>query len=320
MANLANGTRIGDYVIESLLSDKGGMSEIYLAALYGQPTYKVALKFPRKVETNQNAYQDLLRDEANFLAKLRHPGIVRVFPLTQAGGKTTYLARAAALPQQPWYFAMEYVPGSDLAKYVKQIAKFPLPWITELFYQIAVTIQFMHTKDQGYGHCDIKPENILMREVPDPHRPPQPVFVDFGTVKPFDAPITQPALSLKYSSPEVVQAHIRKDIPPEQFPLQPEKIDIWALGVLLFELITGQELFNQRKDDEITTSILRGKLKRIRDLRPEINPSFDILLNEMLKQDPDERPDIDDVIEVLEERISNVRPPRIPMANTHSKH
>ena len=301
---------IGNYQIDKTLS-KSGMSFVHLAHLPNQPNYKVALKIHIESEGPRNTYQDLLRHEAEHLARFRHPNIVRIYPINLPSGKVLYCARAVELPDNPWYFVMEYIPGSDVGKYVKNFTKFPVPWIIELFYQMLITVQFVHRL--GYGHCDLKPENILLREPPDPFRIPQPILTDFGTAHRVDLKIVEPTRSLRYSPPEVIMAYTRKDISAENFPLYPAKIDLWSLGAILFELLTGQHLFNQSRETEITTSILKGELKKVQEIRPEVHSSLDKVLSVMLRVHPEERPELDEIIEALEERINSVRPPRIPV-------
>jgi serine/threonine protein kinase len=302
---------IGNYIIDKTLSESG-MSSVHLAHLPNQPKYKVALKIHLGSESPRNEYQDLLRVEAEHLTRFRHPNIVRIYPMHLPTGKVLYCARAIELPDNPWYLVMEYITGSDLGKYIKNFAKYPIPWIIELFYQLLITVQFIHR--MGYGHCDLKPENILLREPPDPFRIPQPVLTDFGTTHRLDDKIIQPTRSLRYSPPEVIIAYTRKDMKATDFPLYPAKIDLWSLGAILFELLTGQHLFNQERETDITSSILRGEINKVQTLRPEVHESLDKVLSVMLKIHPEDRPEVDEIIEAIEERISSVRPPRIPVA------
>ncbi len=304
-------TAIGDYVIEKTLS-VSGMSSVHLGYLPELPAYKVAIKLHQESEGQANTFQDYLRKEADYLSRFRHPNVIRIFPIFTSTGKSAYCARAINLPDRPWYFAMEYLPAGDLTRHIKKVSSFPIPWLVEFFYQMLVTVQYLHRL--GYGHCDLKPDNILLRETPDARRVPIPILTDFGTVHPLAARMEEPTRSMRYSPPEVILAHARKDINPADLPLIPAKIDVWSLGAIFFELLTGRALFNQRNEREITTSILQGEIEKIRKLRPDTSSSLDIALEVMLKKKPEDRPDIDDLITAFEERISSVRPPRIPAA------
>jgi serine/threonine protein kinase len=302
-------TVIGDYVIDKTISISG-MSSIHLGYMPDQPAYKVAIKLHQESEGQANAFQDYLRKEADFLNLFRHPSIIRIYPISLPTGKITYCARATNLQDRPWYFAMEYLPQGDLTQHIKKIKGFPIPWLIEFFYQLLITVQYMHRL--GYGHCDLKPDNVLLREDPDVRRIPQPILTDFGTVHPLNSRMNSPTRSMRYSPPEIILAHTRGDIPPSELNLQPGKIDIWSLGAILFELLTGRALFNQRNEKEITTSILEGEIDKIHKLRPDASTYLDVALDVMLRKNPDERPDIDDLVSAFEERISSVRPPRIP--------
>jgi serine/threonine protein kinase len=304
-------TAIGDFRIEKTIS-RSGMSSVHLGFNPDQPAYKLAIKLHQETPGEANVFQDYLRKEADYLTQFRHPNIMRIYPITSLSGKVTYCARATNLPGQPWYFAMEYLPGGDLTQHIKKIQQFPIPWVIEFFYQLLITVQYLHRL--GYGHCDLKPDNILLREAPDAKHAPQPILTDFGTTHPLGTRMESPARSLRYSPPEIILAHTRRDIRPTELSLIPDKIDVWSLGAILFELITGRALFNQRHDKEITTSILEGEIDKIHQLRPEASAYLDVALVAMLKKTPEERPDVDDLITAFEERISSVRPPRIPVS------
>lgn len=304
---IRSGDVIGPYTIARSLSNDGGMSQVFLAHDSERPQYKAALKV-QKTHKNRAAFQDLLRDEARWLRTLRHPGIVHIYPLRIAN-RVTYTARAVNQKDSPWYYAMEYIPGESLDVYIKNIVKFPLGWIIELFYQVLLVVDYMHRL--GYAHCDLKPQNIMFREAPTPDRVPAPILVDFGSATPTRRGIVQLAASLRYAPREVVLAMERKDIPPSTLIPLPKKIDIWALGAILFEMVTGRALINHHRKKDITTSILRGELDDMRSQRGEVHVSLDKMLLQMLRPIPAERPDTKDLLRAIEERIFTVRPPRV---------
>lgn len=303
-----SGEQIDAYTIEKPLSKSGGMSQVFLAHHREKADKQVAIKVQLTEDENSQTYQELLRQEAETLSRLRHPGIVHVFPLRVAN-RTAYSARAHEHKGQPWYFAMEYIRGNNLHDYTGQIAKMPLEWVMELFYQLLTTIQFMHLS--GFAHCDLKPNNILLRSAPSVNEVPRPVLVDFGSATEIKKGIGQLTASLHYSPPEVILAMERKDIPQSNLLLLPEKIDIWALGAILFEIVTGRPLINKKKKDDITTSIIKGELDTIHSIRPDVHHSLDRFLGVILRKDPAERPDVRDLIKAIEEKISVSRPPRV---------
>lgn len=308
---IQKGETIGPFRILEPLSNDGGMSNVYLACEIERPKHYAALKVQLTEDDHSAVYQDLIRQETQYLQALRHPGIVRIFPL-RIDNKVAYVARASEQKDQPWYYAMEYIPGDSLEAHTRTIKKYPVEWALELFYQILTTVHYMHK--QGYAHCDLKPQNILFRYTPNPNHVPTPILVDFGSATHIKEGIRQLAASVRYSPPEVITALDRGDIPVNELKLQADKIDIWALGAVLFEIITGRPLINRHHRKEITTTILRGELDTMSELRPEVHNSLDKLLEVMLRRVPSERPDTDTLIEAIETRISSIRPPRISMA------
>lgn len=302
------GDEIDSYVIERPLSENGGMSQVFLARHKTKEHIQVAVKVQLTNSEHGRTYQELLRSEAHYLSFLRHPGIVHIYPLT-VGNRVSFTARAHQYQGQPWYFAMEHVPGNSLAAHIKEIARFPLEWTVELFYQLLLIVHYLH--QTGHAHCDLKPANILLREPPDPRRVPRPVLVDFGSTAEISKGISHLTGSLLYSPPEVILVMERKDILTNDLQLLPDKIDIWALGAILFEIVTGRPLINKKRKDDITTSIIKGELDNIRSLRPEVHQSLDITLENMLKRKATNRPTVGVIIKAIEEKIASVRPPRV---------
>jgi serine/threonine protein kinase len=303
------GAVIGPYTLRKSLSEEGGMSQVFLASDTERPDRYAVIKVQLADEHKGAAFQDLLRQEAQLLRRVRHPGVIRIYPL-RIDNRVSYVARAYDYANQPWYFAMEYVSsGKTLDKYLKRIKKFPVEWGVELFYQLLVTIEYLH--QQGYAHCDLKPQNVILRRAPDVNEVPEPVLIDFGSAAIIRQGIKQLSASIRYSPPEVVMALERSDINASHLITDPAKIDVWALGAILFEIVTGRPLIQWQSRSEITTTIMRERLDTIRTVRPDVHPSLDKLLSVMLRRNPSERPEIGELIRAVEERISSVRPPRI---------
>jgi serine/threonine protein kinase len=221
-----------------------------------------------------------------------------------------YAARASQLPGAPWYYLMEYLPDGPLADRIGALhQKISTDWCVELFYQLLTTIYYMHKV--GYAHGDLKPENLFMRLTPNHKEVPVPVVIDFGSASSLRRGITRLAVSPRYAPPEALTALARDDIALQDLRLRADKIDVWSLGAIFFELLTGSPLINTTDITKITTTLTRGQLARIRDLRPELHESLDKLLARMLARQPSQRPNVKEVIQALEERINSVRPPRV---------
>lgn len=303
--SIKKGDQLGNFTIEKPLSQTSGMSTVYLAHVTDRPQYKAAIKVNLTDQDHSHTYQDLVRRETVFLTQMRHPNIVRIFPL-ELNGIVAYIARAPNHPHSPWYYAMEYLPHGSLENQIKTVSKYPLLWQIELFYQLVIAVHYMHQK--GYAHCDLKPQNILFRYPLNAKEIPIPVLIDFGSIAQNNQ-IEQLTASVRYSAPEVLMHLQRKEIPLRS--LIAEKIDVWALGAILFEILTGRPLYNQEHKSEITTTILRGEIQSVKSYRPEVSDHVDTLLTLILQPNPTKRLKTANVIEAIEELIPTVRPPRL---------
>lgn len=323
------GKQISDFIVTRCIAESGCAS-IYEAYRNGQSGQKVAIKIAHSdgvfrgirdrraassasLSGNREVFYDLIRREAAYLSQLRHPGIVRIFPLMADNNpnRMVYDAKAHRIPDAPSYFVMEYLPYKPLSYYMKKIQKeCPLEWRMELFYQILIVVDYIH--QQNIAHCDLKPDNIMLRYEPKPTEIPQIVMVDFGTASEAEQLTNEPALSLPYTSPEVVALFYAPDM-VKRDQIYPDLMDVWSLGVIFFELMTGENIIPDREKDhkEIATTILRRTLRPISEIRPDL-PDVEKLSyyqNMMLRKNANERPHVSGLIEALDKYISP--PPRI---------
>ena len=214
----AAGTTIGPYkLLESI--GEGGMGTVYMAEQTQPVRRKVALKI---IKAGMDSKQVIARFEAErqALALMDHPNIAKVL---DAG--TT----AAGRP----YFVMELVKGIPITDYCDQAHLSPRERL-ELFVPVCQAIQHAHQK--GVIHRDVKPSNVLVTLFDDK---PVPKVIDFGVAKATAQPLTERTLftgfgavvgTLEYMSPEQA-AMAGQDVDTRS--------DIYSLGVLLYELLTG---------------------------------------------------------------------------------
>lgn len=295
------------YVIEGPLSSKGGTASVYTANPINKPDLKAAVKF---ANTDGSAVVDedvLLRHEATILSDpgWRHPGILRLFPILHHD-KPQFVLRATSLENEPSYFVMEYIAGGSLGDRMNQVAKFSFEWKVELLYQVAIILGYIHNK--GYGHRDLKPDNILFRQVPTADRVPQPVLIDFALASNCkeSLELIESSYTLEYAGPErVMQA---AGLIPSEFRLKPEPQDVWSFGLLTYELFTGSLPFRGTAKD-IRTSLIGQKFddKFLRD-NPGLPNDIADFIRAVLKSDPDRRPTMQRIVELLELKY---RPPRL---------
>ena len=219
------GTRVGRYRLLQLIGE-GGFGTVYLAEQTDPVRRKVALKI---IKPGMDTGQVVARFEAErqALALMDHPHIARVFD-----GGTTGAGDGAARDFGRPYFVMEYVVGDPITAFA-DTNTLSLRERLELFEQVCSAVQHAHTK--GIIHRDLKPANVLVSMVDGK---PFAKVIDFGIAKATAQPLTDRTLFTEHrvlmGTPEYMS--------PEQTEGSPDidtRTDVYALGVLLYELLTG---------------------------------------------------------------------------------
>ncbi|MBC8115454.1 MAG: protein kinase [Candidatus Saccharimonas sp.] len=206
--------RLGRYFIERLIA-QGGFAKVYLA-MDEELGRHVALKIPRLERFKTPAKLRQFLAEARIASKLRHPGIITIFDVGQFANGTNYIS-------------MEYVPGQSLSD-LMNAERIPVPRAVDLLIKIADAVHYAH--GQGLVHRDLKPGNVLIDDRGEPR------VVDFGL-----------------AVHETAQGQLRGEVAgtppymsPEQFRGEVHRLDgradIWSLGVVLYQLLTGRRPFN----------------------------------------------------------------------------
>jgi serine/threonine protein kinase/Flp pilus assembly protein TadD len=238
------GTRIGYYKLLKLLGE-GGMGMVYLAEQQQLIRRRVALKI---IKLGMDSKKVLARFEAErqALALLDHPNIAQVHDAGTADSGRPY-------------FVMEYVKGTPITEFCDRHT-LTIEQRLRLFQQVCGAIQHAHQK--GIIHRDIKPSNILVTSENDNVIPK---IIDFGVAKALIQPLTERTLITEESqllgTPEYMS--------PEQIESANEDIDtrsdIYSLGVLLYELLTGVLPFDS---DTLRTGGIENIRKVIRETDP----------------------------------------------------
>jgi len=293
---LKKGMEIYPYVITEILPQgRGGMAQVCVASLKSGDE-KVALKISRGSSQNQR-FENALSAEALILLEFNHPNVIKILPSAIESKYDHPMARALNLPGQPWYFAMEYLRGSSLKSIIgsKSMTEHIA---SSIIRSIATGLNHVHSKE--IAHLDLKPENIVFRNPLKRGENLEPVLIDFGIAANVKA-IQTDSGSLAFMPPERIN-QVGKKVAPEYANLivDPIKIDVYGLGVVFYELITGRLPFRGNTRRSLTSAILNHILVPPREIRKNISARIENLLMDMLDEDPQRRPSLVEVMESID--------------------
>lgn len=306
MAQLGPGDSLGPfpYRVVRMLS-RGGSSEIYLARAVvngdDERSYQVVIKLQRTDDEYKEYYYDHLSNEVERLRRLKHPRIVRLFPIQKEGLTNLPYIAQSALEGEPWFSVMEYLGGGSLGTLLKGRSDYNLTFALEVAREMAAALDYMHHR--GQVHMDIKPENILFRNPHPAGYPPEPVLVDFGVARDVGQKELK-GVTWKWTAPELIGAAQGGNRPPEAIPAPHPAMDVYALGLVLYEMITGQFPFKGRTRSGLTTSILNSEPTPPTELNPEISETLAALTLRAIAKDPGSRPSAVELAIGLEEEMA----------------
>jgi eukaryotic-like serine/threonine-protein kinase len=253
---------------------EGGMSYVYRAQDV-QSGASVAVKILLPRLSRDPAAVERLRREATIATKLDHPNVCPILRLGEGDGMI--------------YLVMPYLEGEPLSEHESRRGPFAVAEAVPLLVQMCRGLQ--HAHEMQIIHRDLKPENIML--VPDGTASGtggdpgyRAVVMDFGLAKerragPEVAKLT--ATGIVLGTPEFMS--------PEQIRGRPldGRSDVYALGILAFELFTGQLPFAGKSAQETMIARLRGSPTKLRDLRPELPAKLELVINRCLAIDAAER-------------------------------
>jgi eukaryotic-like serine/threonine-protein kinase len=266
-------TRLGSYEIVRKLA-RGGMAELFLARTLGPEGFAklVVLKKILPSYAENPKFVRLFLDEAKLVAQMEHPHIAQVYDMGKAGND--------------YFFAMEYVHGQDARAVWRRAARLqkpiPIALAVHITRNIAAALHYAHerTRDDGalldIVHRDVSPQNILLSY------DGAVKLVDFGVAKAASSTVKTRTGALKgkisYMSPEQAKgASIDR------------RSDVFSLGIVLWELLTGRRLYKADNDLATLQMIINSKPHPPSHVRPDCPAQLDAIVLRALEADVSQR-------------------------------
>jgi serine/threonine protein kinase len=249
---------------------EGGMGAIYEALLYGSEGFEktVTIKTIREKFTGDRDFVEMFIGEAKLVADLVHQNIVQIYKLGKIG--STY------------YIAMEYVNGINLQEFMNRHAelgqKMPVELCAFIISRVCRGLEYAHSKRDKHGaplsvvHRDISPKNLMISAE--------------GEVKITDFGIAKARNLMKDQEGQVLMGKAQY-MSPEQAQYMPTdaRSDVFSLGVVMYELLTGEQIFGANEDTtQILENVVVKDIRRPREVNPEIPEALEKIMLKALER------------------------------------
>ncbi|HEY6876707.1 MAG TPA: serine/threonine-protein kinase [Polyangiales bacterium] len=260
--------RLGRYELISYLGS-GGMSDVYVA-LHTGLRKRVALKLLRPALRNDRDATERFLREGECAARVRHPNVVDVSDLGIDHG----------VP----YLVMELLEGETLAQRLSREGRLDTETAIDIILPVLDAVSAVHAA--GVLHRDVKPANIMLVRGLDGRVTPK--LVDFGIARLIerasdDANVRGPLGTPHYMAPEQARGEIVD-----------ERADQYAVGSVLFEMLTGREPYVGHTVEQVLAEVARGRFPRLSSLRPDLTGPLEDALARATQRFPSQRfPSID---------------------------
>jgi serine/threonine protein kinase len=263
------GQQIDHYRIERLLGE-GGMGSVFLAKDLNLQR-NVALKVMHAQFAQQEQFQRRFIQEARAAGALKHDNIVQIYDCDIKDGHL--------------FIAMENITGGSLRDYIHRETQggfIDVDIIVEMMRQLADALHYAH--QQKMIHRDIKPDNVLLKEIEGaaPTKRLRPILTDFGLAKLMQGGMMDTALGETMGTPEYMS--------PEQCNNGriDERSDIYAMGIMLFEMMTGRVPFPFRNMHDAIRDHTQTPVPDIQKLR-SVDGEIQTIIEKCLEKDPKDR-------------------------------
>lgn len=270
-------TQVGRYRLCFELAS-GGMATVYLARMDGPHGFEklVALKRIHPHLVSERRYVEMFLDEARIASGITHPNVCTVFDFGESGGD--------------YFLTMEYLVGEPLARLFRRVTAsaeqresplLPLK-MAQIIEEACEGLHAAHESKDANG----QPLNVVHRDVS-----PKNLFMTYsGAVQVVDFGIA----SARQRTHRTATGQLKGTMPytaPEQITggTADRRMDIWGVGVVLWELLTFDRLFRRETEVETMYAVLVGDIPAPSERRPDIPPELDGIVMKALQRDPNER-------------------------------
>ncbi|EAQ81770.1 serine/threonine-protein kinase [Blastopirellula marina] len=264
---LASGQQLGRYRVQRWIG-AGGFGVVYLAT-DTQLNREVALKIPR-IDDLPAEQQKRFLQEAELAASLEHPHLVAVYD----AGKIDEIS----------YIATAFCPGQNLAQYLRVRETCDLRTAVEIAVHLADAMD--HAHQRGVIHRDLKPSNVMLTDKPCGDLPFTPQITDFGLAKLGEQRMRDTSTSLVMGTPLYMA--------PEQYrgrKTTGPPTDVYALGVILYEMLTGEPPYDGDNYFAVANAVMRGQVVSPRRLNPAVSRDLAAIVMQCIEREPQHRYD-----------------------------
>jgi serine/threonine protein kinase len=260
------GTDVAGYMVESVLGS-GAMGVVYVARQHS-PERRVALKLITPAFANDEVFRRRFLREATAAAAIEHPHILPVYAAGESNGTL--------------FMAMRLIDGRDLREILRGSAALPLERIERIVGQVGGALDAAHAR--GLVHRDVKPGNVLVTERPNDEDADFCYLMDFGVS-------TWTASSAATTTATGQMVGTANYMAPEQIESGgvDGRTDLYSLGCVLYECLTGSAPFSGRSAPAILYGHLHERAPAPSSLHPGLPPGVDAVIDRALRKAPEER-------------------------------